>query len=192
MMDLESKSLWSHLLGKAVEGQHKGTLLKVIPSDITTWGGWKGEHPKTTVLNLSRSSRQFVKDFYKAPSRFVVGFKGRYGMHHVSMTQLLKQPVANVDARGKPLLIVFDPNGTSTRVFGRRVDERLLTFNAHDNKTLQDAETGSIWNRRGEAVSGPLLGRKLLQHVSIPSFKRAWETFHPDSHLIDILSKTGR
>ena len=188
MMDVETETLWSHLLGRGMAGQHKGKLLETIPSDITTWSTWKGEHPSTTVLNLKRSSRQFVKDFYKDPGRFVVGFVGNFGMHHVSMEQLLKRPVANVDARGLPLLVVFDPEGTATRIFRRKVDDQILTLTADAAGRLVDDQSASTWNRQGVAVAGPLEGKTMYQQVSLPSFKRAWLTFHPNSGLIDLTS----
>jgi hypothetical protein len=191
MKDLETESLWSHLLGRGMQGQHKGTLLKVIPSDITTWSSWKGEHPGTTVLDLRRSSRQFVKDFYKEPSQFVVGFVGNFGMHHVSMDQLLKRPIANIEARGLPLLVVFDREGTATRVFRRKLDDQLLTFSAGSMGHLKDDQTGTTWSRGGIAVEGPLKGKSLEQQISIPSFRRAWQTFHPDSRLVDLTLPPG-
>lgn len=171
-----------------MQGQHKGTLLKIIPSDIATWSAWKNEHPETTVLNLRRSSRQFVKDFYKDPKRFVVGFVGNFAIHHVAMDQLLKRPIANINAKGLPLLVVFDPKGTATRVFRRKLDDQVLTFSAGPTDRLKDHQTGSVWNRSGVAVEGPLKGQSLEQQVSIPSFRRAWQTFHPDSRLVDLTS----
>lgn len=193
MMDLETKTLWSHLLGRGMEGRHKDTLLETLPSDITTWAVWKSEHPKTSVLNLPRSSREFVRNFYKAPSRFVVGFVGNFGMYHVSMEQLLKQPIANVDARGLPLLVVFDPEGTATRIFLRKLEEKVLTFSADASGKLVDDQTGSTWNRGGVAVVGPFKGKALEQQVSIPSFRQAWMTFHPDSRPVDLtLSPSGK
>jgi hypothetical protein len=186
MLDVETESLWSHLLGRGMEGRYKGTSLKVIPSDMTTWSAWRKEYPQTTVLDLRRSSRQFVKEFYKDPARFVVGFVGNFEMNHVSMVELLKQPIANVDARGLPLLVAFDPASTSTRIFHRKVGEDLLTFRLNDQKKIQDNETGSIWARNGDAVEGSMKGRKLKQQVAIPSFRRAWKTFHPESREIDL------
>ena len=188
MLDLETKSLWSHLLGRGMQGQHKGTLLKVLPSDITTWSAWKNEHPETTVLNLRRSSRQFVKDFYKEPKRFVAGFVGNFAIYHVSMDQLLKQSIANIDAKGLPLLIVFDPEGTATRIFRRKLGDQVLTFTASSKDKLKDDQSGSVWNRSGVAIEGPLKGKSLEQQVSIPSFRRAWQNFHPDSRLVDLTS----
>ena len=98
----------------------------------------------------------------------------------------MKQPVANVDARGLALLVVFDPEGTATRVFHRKLGDRLLSFSRDDAGQLVDDQTGSTWNRSGEAVAGPLKGKTMQQQVSIPSFKRSWLTFHAESRLIDL------
>ena len=35
MLDQETKSLWSHILGQAMRGPLKGTRLEVIPSTMT-------------------------------------------------------------------------------------------------------------------------------------------------------------
>jgi hypothetical protein len=45
MLDIETRSLWSHILGEAMAGELKGQLLKPIPSDMVTWAAWKRDHP---------------------------------------------------------------------------------------------------------------------------------------------------
>ena len=61
MQDLETKSLWSHLLGQAMSGQIKGAQLQQLPGDMVTWEAWRREHPDTTVLNMSRTHRAYTK-----------------------------------------------------------------------------------------------------------------------------------
>ena len=186
MMDTQTKSLWSHILGLAVEGKFKGTELPAIPSDMVTWSAWKREHPETTVLNLSRSNKNYTKEFYRDPKRFVVGFTGKYGIQHCSFASLIDQPLVNVDARGLPLVISFDPESTSARLFVRRLDGKTLTFESHKNQQIRDKETGSIWTRAGIAIQGPLKDKFLEPHVGIVSYRRAWLTFHPDSREVTV------
>jgi hypothetical protein len=183
MMDIETGSLWSHILGEAMQGELKGTQLESLPCDMVTWDAWLREHPRTTVLNLSRSKQpDYTKEFYKQPERFVLGFTGNYGIQHCSFTTLIQHPLLNADARGLPLLIAFDPESTSARIFSRKLDDKQLTFAAHKNGHVRDDQTGSIWNRAtGIAVEGPLQGKRLEPHVGIMSYTRAWLTFHPDS-----------
>ena len=178
MLDQETKSLWSHILGECMQGELLGTRLETIPAEMLTWSTWKTRHPKTTVLKLSRTNRNYTRQFYKDPDRFVIGFIGNYGVQHVSMSTLHKTPVLNGDARGKPLLFLFDRKSTGTRIFERKLDDDVLTFRRTADGTLQDDKTSSIWSDDGIATSGKLKGRQLEPVVAIPSFKRTWLQFH--------------
>jgi hypothetical protein len=185
MMDQETKSLWSHILGECVKGKLKDTELVVLPSDMLTWEAWKKEHPDSTVLNMHRTSKNYTKAFYKDPKRFVVGFMGQYGPHHILFSKLQETPLINVDARGLPLLILSEPESTSVRLFIRRVGKRELTFE-EAGEQLRDTQTKSLWDRRsGTAVEGELKGTKLEPHVGIISFTRAWKTFHSESRPVE-------
>lgn len=181
MMDAESESLWSHILGLCVEGEHKGTRLETLPSDMLTWSAWKAEHPETTVLNLKRTNRNYTSEFYKSPDRFVIGIHGEKGMCHVSFATLKHALAVNLDARGTPVLITFDDDSTSARVFDRTLGERELTFSPVNTDQLQDRETGSIWNRSGVSTNGELKGQTLQPLAGIISFRKAWTTFHARS-----------
>ena len=73
MMDVETGSLWSHILGEAMQGELKGTQLDSLPCDMVTWEAWLREHPKTTVLNLSRHKKHnYTREFYRQPERFLI------------------------------------------------------------------------------------------------------------------------
>jgi len=53
MMDEETGSLWSHVTGECLEGEHAGAVLDVVPSVQTSWAEWKSAHPATRVLEKS-------------------------------------------------------------------------------------------------------------------------------------------
>jgi hypothetical protein len=48
--DHETNSNWSQPWGRAISGQLKGTVLFLLPSQLTTWGSWKAEHPETLAM----------------------------------------------------------------------------------------------------------------------------------------------
>lgn len=182
MLDQETKSLWSHILGECLEGKLKGTELETIPCDMLTWAGWKAEHPATTVLNMRRTNKNYTKDFYKSLDRFVVGYRGGFGMHHTSFASLGEKPLQNVDAKGVALTLAYDATSTSAKIFERKLGDRVLTFKAHSKTEMKDVETDSIWNRKtGKAVFGAMKGKQLEQYVGIVSYRRTWKTFHPKS-----------
>jgi hypothetical protein len=73
----------------------------------------------------------------------------------------------------------------SVAVFDRRVDGRTLTFVANGNGTYTDQETGSTWNILGEAITGELKGKRLIQQLAFDHFWFAWAAFHPQTLLYE-------
>ena len=185
MMDVETKSLWSHILGECMQGDLKGAVLKALPCDMVTWKAWREAHPKTTVLNLSRTSKNYGKEFYREPQRFVVGFLADGGPQHCTMAVLREQPLLNLKLGRDLLLLTYDPESTSARLFSRVLDGRELTFAATETGKVRDEATGSVWDRAsGTALEGPLKGKQLEARVGIVSTTRAWQTFHPESKAV--------
>lgn len=182
MVDTETESQWSHFLGRAMDGPLMGARLSTLPSELTTWGQWRRAHENSTVLNLPRSSKSFVRDVHRKSEDFVYGFVVDGRAHHASFAALQKHVVLNLELRGHPLLIAWDPAGTSAQLFERSLDEQLLTFIATAAGPLRDHPTGSLWSpATGTALSGPLQGRSLTQQVGMPAFAEAWTTFYPNS-----------
>ncbi len=72
--------------------------------------------------------------------------------------------------------------GTSA-VFDPVLDGRRLTF-APQGDVMVDSETSSSWNALGEAVSGPLTGRRLAPVVHTSTFWFAWVSFHEDTEVL--------
>ena len=71
-------------------------------------------------------------------------------------------------------------NVGATGVFEPRADGQPLTFRA-DGESIVDNETGSVWNILGEAVEGPLTGKKLTPIVHANHFWFAWGAFKPET-----------
>lgn len=183
MIDSETKSLWSHLLGKAMDGQLKGEVLETVPSTMVDWKTWKADHPETTVLALSRTSREFIKEFHENTDRFVLGLRTLKKSKSYSFSVLQQLPVVNDEFGENPVVIVFRPESAGGRAFIRKVDEQVLNFESIDGgKSIRDAETGSIWNpETGVCESGDLEGKKLEEIPAVVSFRRAWNAFYPES-----------
>ncbi len=185
MIDEETKSLWSHLLGEAMQGQLKGTKLEAIPAEMVTWEAWRREHPKTTVLNLRRTSRNYVKQFYRRPQDFVFAWVESGQPYSAGFAMLQKNPVLNLKLRKSSILVTFDRDSTAAHRFSSVVDNLALQFVTAKQGRMKDTQTGSIWNRNtGVALEGPLKGKRLKQQVGIVSYARTWKVFHPDSRTV--------
>jgi Protein of unknown function (DUF3179) len=181
MRDVETQSLWSHMLGQAMDGLLKGTRLKQLPSVLTTWHAWHRAHPETTAVALQRSSQDYDKRFYQDLTQFVFGYASLGRARAWRFDRLAQQPVVNDAFGNQRLLIVFDPESTAAWIYDRNVDGRTLSFELALPQ-VKDRQTGSLWDpAQGTAVAGPLKGKTLKPLVGIVAYRRAWHDFHPDS-----------
>lgn len=181
MQDLETKSLWSHILGKAMQGKLKDVQLETLPSVITDWGTWKKLHPNTTATLLSRTARIFENRYYLDLRKFVIGLASGTKAKAWRYTDLEQFKLLNDYFDSKPLVILFDETTATPFVFESAVGNERLVFQKLDENFV-DQKTGSHWDlRRGVAIEGELSGTQLKLLPAIPSFYHAWRKFHPNS-----------
>lgn len=188
MRDLETETLWSHLLGRGMRGPHEGVELEKIPGAMTTWGEWKERHPETTLLALSRTARHFDDSVWKRPQKFVYGISlgAAKPSPAFSLKRLQKEGVVLMRSEAADLVATHLAKGGSVQVFKARLDGQRMTFVAVATDLMKDLETGSIWSRvSGQGLSGPLEGKQLIEVPGTVSFRDAWEAFYPDDSIID-------
>lgn len=184
--DMETGSLWSHLLGQCMQGPLKDRTFDFIPATLTTWRDWKKEHPETTVLHLSRTASRFRRDLLgeKAP----VGYGIKIGQTTAvySYTHLARHPVYEDRVSDQPVVIVFEPESIRTFAYLRLIDDSEHHFEDGLNKGfLVDKETKTQWDPwTGRAADGPLKGRTLQPVHGLITYINAWEHFYPDGKVI--------
>ena len=185
MYDIETDSLWAHLLGEAKQGTLIGTKLSIVPGETTTWADWALQHPDTTVLNMSRTATSYKTGVYEDRARFVYGWLAGRRPFHIRMDALDGNPVRNLSTNGKALLLSFDTGATRAVLASREVDGKTLSFERQSDGRLRDTQTSSIWDPATlKAVSGQLAGKQLAQEAGMFAFRDAWTEFHPASEAI--------
>ena len=122
-------------------------------------------HPKSEVIGISQ------QDFHKA----------------YALETLLSRQVVNDQIGDLSLVVVCDPARDIVEVFERTAEGRLLTFTLVPSAAefaFQDAETGSVWTIKGEAISGPAQGQRLkpVLHASRVLWM-IWYNFYPETLL---------
>lgn len=83
---------------------------------------------------------------------------------------------------GTPIVLVVGHDGRSVRAFRRTVDGReLQLFRKPGVKPLRlvDDATASEWSFAGEAVSGPLAGKRLEKVFVLLDYWFDWRTYNP-------------
>jgi hypothetical protein len=212
MYDRQTESLWSQLLGEAIEGELQGAKLAFLPSWHTTWRQWKELHPDTLALRKGfRGNRDPYDSYYRSSSpgiiaeknidqrlarkEFVLGVELDGAAIAYPFRVLNNEPVINDMIAGQVILVTFDRENASGIVFDRQRNDQTLSFEASDGDpfTLLDKETNSSWDAlSGLATAGPLAGEQLERIKSTTIFWFGWTDFHPDTKLYGIEeSQTG-
>jgi hypothetical protein len=200
MQDEPTGSWWQQVTGEAVFGPLQGKKLDLVFHDEVSFGVWKSEHPGTRVLRPDDSApwRRFSQDWENetaklpvvtparqgdpfGPREVVAGVSLRGAAKAYPVTVLRRQsPVLDTIA-GAPIVLMVGEDGRSVRAFERVIDGRELQLFARPGSPLRfvDAETGSEWSFAGEAVSGPLAGKKMPKVYVLLDYWFDWKTYQP-------------
>ena len=175
--DHETRSIWSQPWGRAIQGPLKGVELELLPFQLTTWGSWRGEHPKS--LAMTNDVNRLFMSRQKFDPDFVIGLTiaGRSKAYYYKDVQAVG--VVN-DQIGEIPVLVWAKN-ENFHAYARQVADRALTFSIKGDNIV-DQETASVWDvSLGLAVDGPLRGESLQPVPSLSSYDWAWQDFYPDS-----------
>ncbi len=93
---------------------------------------------------------------------------------------------------GKPLAVTFCPLTQSAIVYDRKLGNKTLRLAVsgklyESNLLFYDKATESLWSQiKGQAVAGPLTGRRLEPLPGIVTTWADWRAAHPDTLVLDI------
>ncbi len=176
--DHQTGSIWSQPWGRAIDGPLRGVELFLLPSQVTTWGSWKAEHPHTLAM-VNDLEQMSLRGRQKFSTNFVIGLVLSGHSKAYYFTDARAVGVIN-DTLGDIPIVVW-AHGDNFHAYVRRAGEQILTFEKAD-EGLRDRETGSTWDvARGLATAGPLQGEALQGVPGSTAFDWAWRDFYPDS-----------
>jgi hypothetical protein len=202
MADEETGSWWQQVTGEAIQGPLKGRRLDLVFHDEIAFGDWKREHPGGRVLRPDRvPGRQFGEDWEAETARLpvvvpptkgdplgsrdiVAGVRLGGKARAFPFTALRQQSPVMDAVGGVPVVLVVGPDGRSVRAFERRLDGQELQLflkPASSPPVLVDSETVSAWSFAGEALSGPLAGKKLPKVYVLKGYWFDWKAYNPET-----------
>ncbi len=200
MYDRQTNSLWSQILGVAVEGPMQGSELRFFASKLTTWQAWREQHPDTLALIKGYpGAHDPYRSYYFSSQAGVIGETVRDGrldtkelVLGVSIGEeaaayplpfLELNPLHQDSISGIPLLIIFDPDAATAAVFSRSLGDQVLSFGSSGD-LLRDDGSGSLWDPRlGLALEGPFAGQSLEPIRGTILFWFAWKDFYPHTRI---------
>lgn len=196
--DETTGSWWRQENGEAIAGPLKGKFLNEVPSFQMTLKQWIYEHPNTKIL---QPDSQFVADYAslkgfdygltKNPLEYtdrdswkmkswVVGVTANKRDKAYDWNDLKKLHVINDTIDKVPVLLTLEEDTMSFHAFNRGVNNENLQFEWNDSlKSVVDAGTHSIWNRKGECTDGVMKGNQLKPLPSYLEYWHSWKQFHP-------------
>lgn len=210
MRDEQTGTYWQQITGLAVSGPLKGRRLTLVAADELTFATWKSEQPDGTVLNdvPAYVSEYAAKDWDvdMAKARTVIsyaqpGIKARdlmLGVHNSEAARaflynsLLKEKLIQDRIGSQSILLVLGADNLSVRAFEQRLPgvaaspQFYRVPNLKDGALLIDAQTGSEWNFRGCAVTGPLQGTCLKPVNVIKDYWFDWRNYNPSTSVFGL------
>ena len=212
MYDHQTRSLWSHITGEAIQGALSGKQLKPLASmPQIAWKTWQINYPETQVLSVPAGdgrieslNRDGYADYHasqragvsgmtytdnRLPNKsLVIGVQmpaedGTTQFRAYPLTHFAETPILN-DTLGEVSLLVFhDRISFATAVFRRNVAGKVRTFSLKDSHFAED-NTGTGWNLiTGEAVSGKDRGARLERLPAINIYWFAWARYYPETSI---------
>ncbi len=204
MQDRETRTLWSHITGRAMEGQLLGQQLAAIPSVQTNWADWLARHPETKVLKKGaeiRSSRyqQYFDDEEKngmframwlqermLGKTLVHGVTG--GPHALAVTDTRLAPGQVVNAKlGDEAVVLLRTSDGGVRAWVRLHQGVPLQFHREGGAgPVTDRGTGSTWDlEQGVCTAGEHLGTRLEEKTVLLTYWFAGSGFYPNTVVVD-------
>jgi len=127
---------------------------------------------------------QLIPDGELGPRDLVVGIELGDRAKAYALATLQEQTPISDTIGTTPVLVAVAADGKSVRAFERRLDGDTLELYAvagAQPPAFFDAGSGSQFDFRGVAVSGPLEGRELPRIPSITEFWFDWHEYHKDT-----------
>ena len=210
MYDHQTRSLWSHITGEAIQGPLKGKKLKPLASmPKITWKTWMENFPNTKVLSvpfrddMRESIRRDIYEWYHksqdtgvtkteytdkrlSNKSLVIGIQvadknGKIHYRAYPLTEFSERSLIHDTINGVPLLIFHDKDSFATAVYNRTVGGEVENF-IHKGGYIVEDSPGRHWN----LVTGKL---KLSKHIDV-SLERiaavniywfAWARYYPQT-----------
>lgn len=209
MYDHQTRSLWSHITGEAIQGMLKGKNLKTLAAmPQVDWRTWRLNFPGTKVLSvpvnlfdktvtIEEQRRDSYAQYHAGPEtgvsgmwysdarlnnkELVVGVKHHDQHRAYPFSAFERQPIINDRVSNVPILVFHEKRSRATAVYNRTLDGTPLQF-AWSRDYFAADSSGTIWNLiTGLATEGKYKGKRLERLPSINLYWFAWARYHPDT-----------
>lgn len=197
LRDEETNSVWQQSTGVAIYGPLKGKQLDPMHSDELTFALWRSEQPQGLILKPNaRDASNYGDKFWEKsaekypsvidtsktgiqPRELMLGIATSTASKAFPWNAVLSAKLIQDRVGGEPVLLIVGPDNLSFRAFVTQANAIFLRSGSDANRFMTDAETSSVWNFSGCAVSGPLTGQCLQPVDAVKDYWFDWFNYHP-------------
>ena len=215
MEDEETGTWWQQVTGEAIQGPLKGERLEAMPYEILSFDIWRAENPDGRVLSVEDnrltdySPADWVEGLqanFAVPEQLIpsgelgardlvvgISIEGRAKAYPLGTLQQ-QTPISDT-VGSTPVMVAVADDGKSVRAFDRRLDGAVVELYAvagANPPAFFDANSGTQFDFRGVATSGPLEGQQLQRIDSITEFWFDWHEYNKDTSVYRGGSLPGR
>ncbi|MGH7781559.1 MAG: DUF3179 domain-containing protein [Candidatus Binataceae bacterium] len=136
---------------------------------------------------VSAASAAFLMPDDRVIGVFVEGKARAYPLKILNWHEVVDDQVA-----GRSFAVTYCPLTASAIVYDRKLGTKPLTLAVsgklyESNLLFYDKSTESLWSQiKGEAIAGPLTGRRLDALPSVVAGWAVWRKAHPDTLVLDV------
>ena len=199
LRDEETGTIWQQTTGVAIFGPLKGRHLDLMHSDELTFAVWRSERPRGLILkpDAQFASLYEKKDWEKAiekddsvidtsktgiaPRELMLGIASGSASKAFPWKAVLAAKLIQDRVGGDPVLVVVGPDDISVRAFRTDANTTFLRSGSLVGGLMVDAETSTIWNFSGCAVSGPRASQCLQPLDPVKDYWFDWLNYHPST-----------
>jgi hypothetical protein len=207
MFDRETESCWNQISGESFSGPLSGLRLQALPVVDTTWERWAEERPATRVLSKKNCpyrhyEEDHMADYYRSSKtgirpavnrdgrlpekEMVMGLAGSGTPRAYPYSLLDSARVLHDEVEGVPLVAFYEVASGTATLFRAKSEGSYLSFYEAQGEFF-DCLTGSRWSPlSGEALAGPLRGRRLQAEVALSAYWFAWADHYPGSEVYSL------
>lgn len=164
MFDRETHSLWSHVTGECLEGEHAGVALSTLPSMLMPFAEWAAKYPQSRVLARPAG----------APAM------SRYARYAASE----RQGIFGTRARRRELEPKAVVQGVAQGDAAMAVSHEALRQKGKVTFRLGKADLAARWEDGAARVYRKGKGGTLTEVPSTSAYWFAWLNFYPATEVL--------
>ncbi|MEM7141697.1 MAG: DUF3179 domain-containing (seleno)protein [Actinomycetota bacterium] len=154
--DHDSGSIWSQPFGEAIAGPRTGATVDQLPSQLTTWGAWRGAHPATIALDARGAPVGVDLSQLLIVVQLADETRG-YSINRVRDVGVVNDTVGGVD-----IAVLVDPvEPERWSVWRRTLTDTTVELAQAGDQVTDEASGSRIDPNRGLVLDGPLAGETL-------------------------------